>query len=367
MGLWQTGYLEHHELPDLENYRLATLPPERYGCSECGRDFVDLRQLYEHRLALHPIVTPTILIRGRQLDARTFHVSTPLCEKYINIRNIGTCEVNGKAFPVSKLLKRLTSPSNETINLCIENKGISRTHQINYLIADPAEIENIERSYVDIAGRGPLSRDGIDAFIKSTAHYTTAPQYRDGICQYLYGVSAKDGSRDSNIAKGKYTEKLNDAAESLANFDTVVSRAIRSAIAFHYNLYRESQLLTPTILIGRVAGLLRATLETGKADFGSGIADVHPSLSFLFIDRETMEILQIASQGEDAIAMSAEVIHEKYSRSTNGYDRLKLAILAAEALSVRRDSKSQTKVANICREYLHAPDVGGWARIKIIK
>jgi hypothetical protein len=44
-----------------------------------------------------------------------------------------------------------------------------------------------------------------------------------------------------------------------------------------------------------------------------------------------------------------------------------LAILAAEALSVRRDSKSQTKVANICREYLHAPDVGGWARIKIKK
>lgn len=365
MGLWQTGYLEHHELPDLEKYALVMLPPQRYSCRDCICDFATVRQLYEHQLASHPITTPTISIRGRQLDARVFHVSTPLRADEIDVRNVSECEVNGKKLLVSKLHARLTVATHETLNLCIENKGIKRNHQINYRIADPIEVEHIEKSFVDIALQGPLNHHAIDRFINVTAPYATAPQYRNGICQYLYGVLAKDGGRDSNIPLTRYIEKFNSAVDSLADFDTTLSRAIRSAISFHYNRYRDSRLLTPDTLVGRVANLLFEILIAGEADFRLGIDDLNPSFSLLYIDRESMDILQIARRRAEEIAINADLIYEKFLRSTNGLDRVKLAILAAEAYCLRDDSKSRKYVTAICRPYLHDLEIGDWARGRI--
>lgn len=367
MGLWQTGYLEHHELPDLESYALTVLPPQRYSCCDCVCDFETLRQLYEHQLATHPVATPTIWIRGRQLDARVFHVSMPLRADEIDLRNVSECEVNGKKLLVSKLHTRLTIATHETLNLCIENKGIKRTHQINYWIADPIDVKRIEQSFVEIASQGSLSRLAIDGFIKVTAPYVTAPQYRNGICQYLYGVLAKDGARDSNIPMDRYLEKLNSAVDSLADFDTILSRAIRSLISFHYNRYRDSQILTPDTLVGRVANLFLETLLAGKADFRLGIDDSNPLFSFLYIDRESMDIFQIARQRAEDMAMNADLIYEKALRTNNGLDRMKLAILAAEAYCLRGDSKSRNYVTAICRPYLHDLDIGDWAQGRIQK
>ena len=61
-----------------------------------------------------------------------------------------------------------------------------------------------------------------------------------GICDYLYGVLAKERSHDASLSHEKYANKFNEAVEQLAAYDRPLARIIRSLVEFHFNHFEEA-------------------------------------------------------------------------------------------------------------------------------
>ncbi|MBD1294302.1 hypothetical protein IDX03_29810, partial [Pseudomonas aeruginosa] len=79
--------------------------------------------------------------------------------------------------------------------------------------------------------------DDIRRFAEACKSLKTADEYLEGVCQYLYGVLAKDQRGGTQLSHAQYKERFNRALEALRNVDRPLARTIRGIINFSFNSF----------------------------------------------------------------------------------------------------------------------------------
>ena len=359
MGFWHTGYFEHHEESGLE-YTFVPMPIH-YHCSLCKAEFTEPDDLRRHRFEQHPLSRPTISVRGIQLGATPFRITDAIsAADFVVDDRVLKAEVNGVLTSVEVLANTLTKFTNDRVSLTLSNKGTSATFEIIFSVALKSDLIGVETCFKNLAKTRYLDMRSIEGFISDSKRYGSATAYCDGICQYLYGVLAKERARDSKLSYAAYQEKFNKAADTLAAYDWPVSRCIRALVAFHFNhfedvvdLISKGRLATASRRFGSwLKGTKEAIPTTHRGDTTRG------SLEDMLTDLETSRILgwvlaepgTMKAQMTDLEAMVRQDIPE--------FDRTKLIMLLAEQYT---DYGELAKARRYARELVNNASTAIWA------
>lgn len=364
MGFWHTGYAEFHEPSGLEDYVYSPPPPVRYVCEHCSASFLELELLRRHRFEKHPVRQPALWIRGRAVGALPQKLMSTLKPSEVVVEDTTGCLVNGKTVALKELGQHLASMKREFVEVQLSNAGATTRCELDFCIADVDHLVGVESAFLRVARDHELSVAALARFITECQAYPSAMPYCDGICQYLYGVMAKEGSPDSGLKKNQYVGKYLLASETLSDFDRPLARSVRALVAFHFNQFQEAELLAPKGALRSAASTFLRSLQGHSWHFDVAQSMVSDSaIEDLLTDQDTLQILSDARHGLIELKHQAdELLNHLMRATTGGYDQMKRVILASEALAARSDESSHVSARKLAREWSSHHDTSVWAQ-----
>ena len=244
--------MEFHEPIGLEGYSQESVDPV-YACDRCQASFDSLRELQLHLFEDHPSTRPTLTLRGVEVGAAVKIVSQTLSLSDITIDHARSARINGNTVALSELPKALSSAKPSTIHILLEGDGTNANFHLRFDYASTADLQGIEHCFFAAAQRGRLDRRSIDDFISACKQFPSAAAYCDGVCEYLFGVLAKERHEESSLAFDDYLNKFNRSSSILAEIDRTLARTIVSLICFHFNHFELASRYSPTSRVG-IAG-----------------------------------------------------------------------------------------------------------------
>lgn len=369
MGFWHTGYAEFHEPSGLEDYVYSPPPPVRYGCEHCSASFAELEGLRRHRFEQHPVRRPVLWLRGRAAGALPQLLMTPLQPADVVVEDATRCLLNGSPVPLAALGKRLAAMSRDFVELQLENAGATTRCVLDFRIADEAHLVGVEAAFLRLARGKALTLEAVGRFNTECAQFSSAKLYWDGICHYLYGVLAKERSPDSGLKQDRYVERYMRASDELSGFDRPLARSVRALVAFHFNQFDGAELLAPEGALRQAAGAFAGLLQGLPWHFDAAFSPAPSSaVEDLLTDQDTLQILADASHGLVDLKNRADELLLHLRRATaGGFDQMKRALLASEALAAREDAASHTAARKLARELASQHDTSAWAEAMLEK
>lgn len=355
MGFWHTGYIEFHEPAGIEEPVLDP-PPVTYRCEHCDALFPTIDKLREHRFSLHPSIRPSLFIRGHEVGGQAVRITQPLTASDVHII-ASSAYVNDNVIQPTELASLLTTKQSETIELRLST-DISVTFTLHFQIASERDLMGVESCFRTMANGRQLNRRVIEQFISASRSYSSAATYYNAICDFLYGIMAKEQHPDSSLPMDQYQDKFNRAMEALSDLTRPLARLIQSLIYFHYNHYTQAAILHASNRVTYVSR--RYSSWIGRSTI---LPDFHPPSEYrdnerILTDRMTEHILTWASLQPAAVVARAPQIEHMLTTDICDLDRVKLRILLAESYAcVGRTLDCQRHA----RELRNNPAMGGWA------
>jgi hypothetical protein len=331
MGFWHTGYIEFHEPTGIDRTR-PIVPPE-YPCAQCGATFQSLDDLRSHRFEAHPLRRPVLYVRGAEVGAQPLRVTKPTNSKDVRLDGCDEAVLNGTPVRVSKVPTELSKMTTGTVRIVLRKGSVDAQFELEYRIATEADLEGVETEFLRIAERKRLDTHVVEELIDSTTRFKTAIGYVDGVCSYLYGVLAKERSRDSSLNYEKYEGKFAKAIEDLGTYDRPLSRTIGSLVEFHFNHFADAARLSPLSRAGRTAARFHAWLAVRSVKVPDGEGGLSGRLENLVTDWQTEQILRWASKPLDHLKSDVVEIVDRLHGPSAEYDRVKLRLLLGEVFA----------------------------------
>lgn len=362
MGFWHTGYMDFHQHAGLDEYVYQPAPPTIYVCEQCGQQYPDIEGLRRHRFEQHPLRQPSLLVRGRAVGQLTLTVMTPLRPSDVVAEDSTYCKVKGQAIAPELLGACLAEMTHEFVDIELGNQGTITHCKIDFRIAGEADLLGVEAAFIRMARDRVLSLDAVSRFITDCRGFASATPYCDGICQYLYGVMAKEKSPDSGLPPERYVEKFSQAAETLAGFDRPLAGMIRALVAFHFNHFADAESLAPEGRLRHVSRSFIGVLHGSSWQLNDAlVTETRADAENLLTDQDTLQVLADAGQDQAALQLQAGELQDRLRRVTSEYDRLKRALLAAEALAACADLASHEKARRLARAWVGVDATNQWA------
>jgi len=362
MGFWHTGYAEFHEVTGLGTGGQVELPQVVFACNQCSQHFMHVEELRRHRFEQHPVRQPALLVKGTAVGSLRFNVFHPLSPADVAAEDSARCMVNGVPVVPGDLGLCLSRMTSECVEIVLENDGAVTRCKLDFRIAVEAHLDGVEAAFMRMAGYRALDMDAVARFIRECEAYPTAMPYCDGICHYLYGVMAKEGSLDSDLLASQYAERFLMASEELAGFDRSLALGIRSLVAFHFNRFADAAILSADRRLRHAASAFSGLLSGGSLDGDAASWDpARDVVGSLLTDQDTGQILAYATGGVDLLARQSTALVARLRRSS-GYDRLKYLLLASEALAAQDDAVARATARRLVREVATHDDAGPWAQ-----
>lgn len=357
MGFWHTGYIEFHEPI---GFGEAFQPsPLEYRCQHCSAVFDNADALLSHRFEAHPYNRPVLLINGNELGNTPIRVTRKLSAADVRLGHCTNSWVNGHKVSVDRLGKALADKRVDTTIVKLSNGDVEAEFRLEFEIPDESDLDGIEQSFVAIAKKKRLDLRAVEEFISDSRGYATAVGYCDGICEYLYGVLAKERSPDLSLPYSSYHEKFMRAADKLKDYDRRLSRTISALIAFHFNQFD----LAANMLPGARVCLVSERYGRWVSDSPQG-ADkllgkaVDERIEKLLSDYETDEILAISFKRPDEVLRKSEELESRIKEDIPEFDKPKLRILLAENYVLGEKTADAIRHARALR---NNPSFGAWA------
>ena len=322
MGFWHTGYEEHHLVSSFWNPDETVDLLVEHKCEQCGKSFQTIDLLIEHRFGSHPYESPALLIRGREIGALPININTPLEPNDISVGNVVSAKLNGKQIDLSILRSKLSNVRQENIDLILSNDGLSSRYRINFNISSEEDLAGVEKEFLSLVEGKELSRSSIDKFIANTTIYKSAANYMDGLCEYFYGVLAKEGSESSSLSPGKYREKFNRSAEQLLDYSRTLANYIKGLIAFHFNHFPEAKKFLNEGNLFVVSSFYEEIFSGNDVDIGD----------YVLVDEETNLILQAFRGANPSRADLNRLDQEIYSDKISEFGKVKIKIVMIKLL-----------------------------------
>lgn len=358
MGFWHTGYMEHHAY----DYFSATdvQPPVRikHLCPICSAEFETSEELSGHRIEGHPLSRPILLFRGREIGNTPIQITRRPSAEDFALGKSAKAFINQQSCPVEQVPEKLSVLTQETVNIrLLSNDNVEAQFEIGFSIATQEDIQGVEKCFKAFTEGKKLDRRSIDEFIQRAQPYQTAKYYYDGICQYLYGVLAKEKSSETDLAFEKYPEKFSLAVERLQDYNRPVSRAIIGIIAFNFNQFDDAAyVLEPDTNIAHAANTFKDWLELNNSDWPQ--AEGKNSWDALLSDKDTATLVQLLCDQRKKPETKLSEIQDNLVKLVSDYDRTKLKIMQAELARLTGDAELAKRTA---RELANFTGITKWA------
>lgn len=333
--------------------------PVYYLCSICGARFKDTDRLFEHRFNEHPLTRPTLILDGREITSPRQIISTPLDENQITFVSADRCSFDAREVTTQSLPKLLAKTKAGVHTIHLERQGIETHYEIVFEIAESKELEVVEHNFLSIVGSDTLSVDRINLFAEMTSKCRTAIRYVDGLCQYLYGVLAKDQRGGTHLNISEYKTKFNLAIDGLSPFDRPLANVVVGIINFAQNAFGDGNALAFSPKLQRAMRTYFGYLNNAGTPSAKGAAWPGNGMGNVPIDHATDQIIQWVLEPDDeaqkhlrqmeAVIDSGEWVPD---------DRLKVSLLLAERLAARHDYIAAKRFA---RTLTHDAIFSEWA------
>jgi hypothetical protein len=356
MGFWHTGYFEHHEPSGFE----TTFQPHPtiYNCPHCGYTTKVVEELRRHRFEAHPYNRPLLFIRDAELGNAPFRVSKRLLPADIKSDRCARATINGKPVPIIELGSILSKINRDTVTIELEGDRVSAVFKICFEIAEENDLAAVEKNFYEVARGRRLDRRAIEHFIHSSKPYGTAIGYCDGICDYFYGVLAKERSLESALPYQAYREKFNRAADRLKDFDRPLANILGALIAFHFNHFNEARTLAATSRVGIAASRFCNWLSQSIDEVEYQIDIKHSNFENLVTDIDTERFIRWSVLESKELLLHKDEIVFWLKKEISDFDKAKGCILLSELALELGDSALATHYA---REFRNSPTMGAWA------
>jgi len=334
MGFWHTGYMEFHEPVGLgDGY---PPPPPIFACQHCGEEFPNADDLRSHRFETHPFSRPVLLVRGLEVGSSPLIISRRFGPADIETLKCEKAVLNGDEVPPQQLGLNLSKLGNGSVKIELSNGRVSASFDLLVRVADEADVIGVERSFLNVARHRRLDMRSVEDFIDSGQTFASAADYLDGICEYFYGVLAKEHAADSSLPYELYRTKFSRSADKLKDFRRPLANTIQALIDFQFNHFFEAEALAPGFRVGlasqRFGKWIVGELEAARAIPHSSF---DTELESLLTDLETERILRWSVESSDQIVRQADKIEAFLLTDVPEYDRTKLHIVLAESYAER--------------------------------
>jgi hypothetical protein len=227
---------------------------------------------------------------------------------------------------------------------------------VEVAIADPADLAGVEECFLNAARGHRLDLRTVEEFIACSKHFSTAVGYCDGLCEYLYGVLAKEQVPGTSLVFEEYRIRFNRCAALLKDFRRSLPDLIRALIAFHFNQYDLAARLGVLSRVGATAKRFQLWLAGNHVELTAIRAD--DALEKLLTDFQTEQLLELSALSTlDALNRLSE-IEALIPRDLTELDRAKIRVLLTE---VAVTQKNATDVKRHARELAHDPTFAGWS------
>lgn len=359
MGFWHTGYMEFHEETGLD-YQFAPREAPTHRCPLCDASFASPEGLRQHRLERHPYIKPVLFLRCVELGATSFHVSRPISAKDIAVSRCTSATVNGRPIALNQLGVQLASYDNDRVRVELVNEGTHAVFDLVFGIASEPDLKGVEACFLSMAKARHLDARAIESFISSAQPYSSAIQYCDAICHYLYGILAKERAANSSLPYEAYRDKFNQAAHALSDIKRPLADAIRALVAFHFNHFGDAEALLPNSRLALAAKRYNAWM-VGMPDPVAPMQPLppHDRVEDLLTDFETVRLLNWALIPLDRLREYVGDIQSVLTQDLPDYDRVKIYVLLAEHSYFIGDHRQASRMA---RELMNNPTTSGWAQ-----
>ena len=329
MGFWFTGYFDFHEPTGLDPPFVP--PPVTYRCSLCLKVFSAPEPYEKHRFEAHPRVRPALLIRGLEVGDSEFALTSPLQGNDICVVGASKAALNGVALEPASLARALLHLSQSSADIQLENDGVRSSFRIRIELASEEDLRAVEAAFKAMAARRRLDIRAIEEFIGEARHAESALRYIDGICEYLYGVLAKQESGGSSIGHDRYPMRLTRASQILASYSRPLAYAIRGLVAFNFNHFDSASGLSPNTRVSMAAQRYSEWLQGRGAKSKPCPQSFENRIDSFLTDIDTEEIIGHCMQPLDALARDLPALDDRIRRAMSDFDRAKMLLLAAEA------------------------------------
>lgn len=355
MGFWHTGYMEFHEDDGLPEPGPRT--PQQFQCPHCEDIFLSLDVLRQHRFNQHPYITPLLLIKGLEAGKTTVRLTSPVTAQDFILERTEQAYINGQPVDLGSVSTSLAKRQQDRITLVLKNTGTSAEFDLVFAIPTHDDLIGIEDAFMRLAKGKILSLHTIEAFIIDCSPFSSASDYCDGICSYLYGVLTKERAPETVIPYERYTDKFNQSMSKLTDYDRPLSRLIRGLVSFHFNHF-EDAIRTASPRLYKIASTFLETLNKTEWPLHLQVTEHSGAREDLLTDNETLRILKWAEKPIADLAIEFPQIESFVMKDIPEYDKFKLKILLAEIHAYRGDT---TKARSYARELLTNNRSSSWA------
>ena len=349
--------MEFHEPVGLE----GSYPPDTtiYRCQICHKTFEKSQQLHAHRFEAHPFERPLLFIRGLEVGSTPLRITRALKPQEVVASRFDRARINGTRVPADELGRKLSKIHNDRVAVELANANVLSRFDLTFEIARESDLAGVDSCFLAVARRRRLDIRSIEDFILEARNFATALGYCEGVCEYLYGILAKERAQDTRLEYEKYREKFGRAADLLKDFQTPLAHAIRALIAFHFNQFRESALIGNDLRVGAAAGrFVRWLYGKQSAAESRPTTRLNDTLDPLLTDLESEKIIAwVLAQKRVALRQLSD-IEANLKQDIAEFDRAKLHMILAE-LYLRQGEGLKAK--RHARELLNAPALGHWA------
>lgn len=205
-----------------------------YHCRMCGVTFGSVSERDQHEIG-HPVLNPTLFINGKEVCSERLDITASLDNESMYFRNVDFILVNGvECIGALGLQALMAQHKNAFLDVSYGNSNIDRRVKINLCIADEKELREVDDTFSQCFGSSELNDRSMIAFTEKVRSQQTVKNYSDGLVRYLQGVMAKD-NRSGFAGFEAFTERFNQATQSLKSYNTVLSKAINAVVNFNRN------------------------------------------------------------------------------------------------------------------------------------
>ena len=222
----------------------------------------------------------------------------------------------------------------------------------------------VERAFLSLVEGKELNRSSIDKFISKSAIYKSAANYTDGLCEYFYGVLAKEGAQSSSLSQSKYREKFNRSAEQLVDYTGTLANFIKGLIAFHFNHFSESKNFLKHGNLFKMSCFYEQIFLGNDVDIDGYAAVETKLLENILIDEETNLILHAFRNTDPSRVDLNRLYQEVKSERLSEFGKVKIKILIIKLLV---KSKMEKQAIPLLKDLKGLSNLEPWVNQVLIK
>jgi hypothetical protein len=267
--------------------------------------------------------------------------------------------INGRPVDIPSLGSELERLNDAHVEITLKNDDVESRFHLSVEIASDEDLAGVEAEFKKLIRAGHLDIRAIEGFIQQGSAFPSALRYVDGVCEYLYGVLAKEGSGGTTLPHAQYRERFNRSNDVLSTYPRPLSSTIRALIALNFNQFREAAQLSPPSRVKKVAERYAQWIERAAEVADPKVSGVKDHIDSFLTDRDTEDVLVRSMLPMSKLLLEIPNIEASVKREMPELDRAKVQILAAEVLMAAGE---RGRAALYARELRSTHAFGAWAR-----